>query len=120
MAFSIFAFLPWCQLRQGHATVDIFTTVLSLAANRWIVALWEVLFAIALLLVAWRLWAGTIQMKGYGQTTFILQFPIWWAYAAALGAAVVAAITALYVAYARLAGAVTGRPLLSKSSGETH
>ena len=24
--FAVFAFLPWCQLKRGHATVDLFTS----------------------------------------------------------------------------------------------
>jgi hypothetical protein len=28
IAFSIFAFLPICQLHGGHATVDIFTNLM--------------------------------------------------------------------------------------------
>ena len=33
-AFAVFAFLPWCQLMRGHATVDVFTSFLPAAANR--------------------------------------------------------------------------------------
>ena len=32
--FAVFAFLPWCQLNRGHATVDLFTSALSAGANR--------------------------------------------------------------------------------------
>ena len=35
VAFAIFAFLPWCQLNRGHATVDLFTSFLSERTNRW-------------------------------------------------------------------------------------
>ncbi|MEZ5448706.1 MAG: TRAP transporter small permease subunit [Thiolinea sp.] len=37
IAFAIFAFLPICQLRGGHATVDIFTTHLPKRANQFLV-----------------------------------------------------------------------------------
>jgi TRAP-type C4-dicarboxylate transport system permease small subunit len=78
----VFAFLPICQLRAGHATVDIFTSGLPDTANRVLLAIWEVLAAAVLALIAWRLGAGLASKLGNGETTFLLQFPVWWAYAA--------------------------------------
>lgn len=112
IAFAIFAFLPWCQLRSGHATVDLFTMRLPRAAGQWITAFWEVLFAAALLFIAWRLEDGMQGKLRNGETTFLLQFPVWWAYAASLAAAVVAAAVGLYVAGARVVTALTGRVIL--------
>ncbi len=116
IAFAIFAFFPWCQMRQGHARVDVFTAFLPLRANLAIAAFWEVLFALALILIAWRLGIGTQVIAGRGETTFMLQFPIWWAYAASFAAAVAAALVASYVALRRLQGAALGREVLPVES----
>ena len=48
VAFSIFSFLPLCQLYGSHATVDVFTAALPLRANRWIAAFWEIVLALVL------------------------------------------------------------------------
>jgi len=120
IAFSIFAFLPWCQLRQGHAVVDIFTAMMPGGLSRFLITFWDVLFALVLILISWRLYEGLIGKFGNGQTTFLLQFPIWWAYAASFAGSVVAALTGVYVAVLRLAGLVTGRHLLPVSGGSAH
>lgn len=119
MAFVIFAFLPITQLRDGHASVDVFTGLLGDRPNRMLTALWAILFAAVLVLIAWQLWAGTQDKILYGETTFLLQFPVWWGYAAALGAASVAALVAAYVAAVRVAELVTGEPILP-SEGAQH
>lgn len=98
IAFAIFAFLPICQLQRGHATVDVFTRFLPTKLQAMLVAFWEVALAAVIVLIAWRLYVGLDGKRGNGETTFILQFPVWWAYAASFVAAVVAALTALYCA----------------------
>lgn len=120
IAFAVFAFLPWCQIRQGHATVDVFTAMMSERANRVLVTAWDVLFALVLALLAWRLYEGMIGKVRNGETTFLLQFPIWWAYAASFFASVVAAVVGTYVAAVRVTGLVTGRHVLPVSGGSAH
>lgn len=112
IAFAIFAFLPICQLYTGHATVDVFTSRLPDRANAWLLAFWEVVLTLVVLLITWRLFAGLMDKFGNGETTFLLQFPIWWAYAASFLAALVASVTAIYCAVARVVFAATGRSLL--------
>lgn len=108
MAFAIFAFLPLCQLTGAHATVDIFTSRLPARMLLILRAMIEVLFACVLLTIAWQLWEGTQSKFRSGQTTFLIQFPIWWAYAASLSAAALAAVVGVYVAGRRALAAVTG------------
>jgi len=120
IAFAVFAFLPWCQLRLGHATVDIFTAMLPERGNRVLVTFWDILFALMLILIAWRLYEGMAGKFRNGQTTFLLQFPIWWAYAASFAASVVAALTGIYVAALRVIGIVTGRHVLPVTGGSAH
>jgi TRAP-type C4-dicarboxylate transport system permease small subunit len=109
IAFAIFAFLPLCQLRGGHATVDIFTSRLPPRANQALVAFWEVMLALVILVIGWRLFAGFTEKLGNGQTTFLLQMPVWWAYGASFAAAVVAGAVGLSCAFVRVTGAISGR-----------
>lgn len=108
IAFAVFSFLPICQVQAGHATVDLFTNALGRGTNRWLVAFWECLFAAVMVLIAWRLAAGLLGKYRNGETSMFLQFDIWWAYAACLVPATIAALVALWSAYDRLRAARTG------------
>lgn len=120
IAFAIFSFLPICQLYGGHATVDIFTQSLPKQANRMIMAFWEVILTLIIWLITWRLFAGLENKMDYGETTFLLQFPVWWSYAASFAAASVASIVAGYCAFGRVAEAATGRRFMPYSEGAIH
>jgi len=120
VAFSVFAFLPVCQYFGMHATVDVFTTMLGPRANRWIAAVWEIALTAIIILITARLFAGLQNKYAYGETTFLLQMPVWWSYAASFAAAVVASIVALYCAIMRLAEAITGATYLPTPMGADH
>jgi len=101
VAFAIFAFIPLCQVTAGHASVDVLTKVFPRIVNRFLQMIIDIAFAIALILIAWKLYDGMLSKQRYGETTFLLQFPIWWSYAASLFAAVIGAIAGVYMAAAR-------------------
>lgn len=117
--FAVFSFLPWCQLNRGHATVDVFTSFLSPGVNRIIDVVTELLMTFVIVLIAWRLWHGMQDKIRYNETTFILQFPVWWGFAAAMAAVVVAVIVSFFVLYVRVREAATGRTIL-QSQGAVH
>ena len=112
VAFAIFSFIPYCQITSGHATVDILTNLFPARLTRVLQAVIEIVFAAVLVLIAWKLYDGMLSKKSYGETTFLLEFPIWWSYAASLVAAVAAAIAGVYMAAARLYELVTNRQVI--------
>ena len=120
VAFAIFAFLPLCQLTNGHAAVDIFANMFPRWLDRTLRTLTEVLFAAVLILISERLYDGMLSKMRFGETTFLIQFPIWWAYAASFAGSVVTAAVAVYVAAVRLVEYVTGRDLLPAGEGTEH
>lgn len=120
MAFTIFCFLPLCQITAGHASVDIFTGQMSQKTNRVLRAIAEIGFAFVLILIAWKLKDGTVAKYGNGETSWLLQFPIWWAYALSLFAAVAAAVVAVYMAVMRVIEMTTGRVLVAQGGGADH
>nr|WP_321459779.1 TRAP transporter small permease subunit [uncultured Cohaesibacter sp.] len=120
IAFVIFAFLPVCQLYSAHATVDVFTSLLSSKTNRYIMAFWEIQLGLVILLITWRLFVGMENKMEYGETTYLIQFPVWWAYAASFAAAVVASMISCYCALARLAEIISGRHYLPYTEGAVH
>lgn len=101
-AFAVFAFLPWCQLRRGHATVDAFTRWLPVRLNRAIDLVAELMMTLAVVLIAWRLWHGMWDKISYGETTFILQFPLWWGFAASMIAAASGVVVSVFILFQRL------------------
>ena len=77
----------------------------------------ECLFALVLGLIAWRLLAGMEAKQRYGETTFLLQFPIWWAYAASFLGTFIAALVSFYLAALKFAEMLTGRKLIPENEG---
>lgn len=117
IAFTVFAFLPLCQLSGSHAKVSIVSDHLPLASQRYLIAGIDSIFAAVLILVAWRLSEGLVEKREFSETSFMLQFPIWWAYAISLAAAVIAAAAGLFVAGGRWTEAITGRQYLAQGEG---
>lgn len=115
VAFAIFAFFPICQLYNAHATVDVFTSALPPRALRVLRAFWEVVLSVTIIFISWRLYEGMQRYIGNGETTFFLQMPVWWSYAASFTAACVACLTAIYCAILRVGEATTGRTLLPEN-----
>lgn len=104
VAFAIFAFLPLTQLTGAHAKVDVFAKGLGERASSSLDTFWTIVMAVIVVLITWRLFVGMQDKMRYGETTYLIQFPIWWAYAASLVAAVTASIVSLYCAALRLTG----------------
>lgn len=114
IAFAIFSFLPWCQLTGGHASVDLFTSALPSRWNRFLVFFWEAVLSIVIVVIAWRLGVGMSDKMRYGETTFLLQMPVWYGFAASFAASLAAGLIAVYVAIVRLAEFWTDSDLLAQ------
>jgi TRAP-type C4-dicarboxylate transport system permease small subunit len=74
-AVAAFCFLPYCQLRRGNIFVDTFTLKLPRRWQRGIDALWDVVYAFAMALIAWRLGVGAGAAFASGENTMVLQLP---------------------------------------------
>lgn len=98
VAAAVFAFLPWCQMRGGHATVDLFAPAYGDAVNRALDLVIALAMCAAAAIIAWRLWLGMLDKQRYTETTQILQFPVWEAYLASLIGAVVFALVSAFCA----------------------
>jgi TRAP-type C4-dicarboxylate transport system permease small subunit len=120
VAFAIFAFMPLCQITGGHAAVDIFTSRLSPRADRVLQMVIDVLFAFVLVLIAVQLFAGLQSKLRSGQTSFQLEFPVWWGYALCMFGAAMAAIVSVYIAVMRIIGTLKGVDVLPQMEGAEH
>lgn len=79
-AFSIFCFLPWCTYQNGHATVDVFVAGFGTRLQSLLELIWNIALTGAIGLICWRLYSGMQEVKSYGETTQILEIPIWIGY----------------------------------------
>lgn len=104
VALIVFAFMPWCQARRGNVMVDSFTTRLPPRFQAALDALWEVVFAAMMALIAWRLGAGALEAARSSTTTMVLLLPIAPAIAACAILAGFTALIALAMAIVRFRG----------------
>ncbi len=109
MAFIIFAFMPLVTLNRGHASVEILTNAFSNGINRLIDLVADILLLVVAAYLTYRHYLGTLDKYGYGETTWILQFPLWWGYAAALVGAVIFVIICVFCVARSFNYLVTGR-----------
>jgi len=110
VAFAIMAFFPWCFITRGHATVDVFTMKLPNRVVHFIGFFWDALFAFVMAIITWRVYAGTLNKRDYGETSFLLEFPVWWGFAAVTAAAAVATFIAVWMVVVRVQDFVKGTP----------
>lgn len=74
-AVAAFCFLPFCQLKRGNIFVDTFTLKLPQRWRDGIDALWDVVYGLAMALIAWRLGVGARSAFASGENTMVLQLP---------------------------------------------
>lgn len=107
--FAVFSFLAWCHLQREHASVEILTLQFSAFANRVIDVIVDALMLLVASILAHQHWLGTLDKFAYGETSFILRFPVWWAYAAGLVGAVVFVLVCVWCLISSTAAILTWR-----------
>jgi TRAP-type C4-dicarboxylate transport system permease small subunit len=91
-ALAVFCFMPWAHLKRGHAEVDLLwraypaplQRLLSITADALMCGLW--------VLLTWRMGLAMLDYRANSEVTFILQFPVWWGYAASMVPAVLGCV----------------------------
>jgi TRAP-type C4-dicarboxylate transport system permease small subunit len=81
-ALGAFAFLPLCQSRHGNVIVDTFTARLPERARRGLDALWDLVYAAIIAIIAWRLVVGALDAFASQTTSMVLGIPQGYAIAA--------------------------------------
>ena len=115
-ALAVFYFLPWCQLRRGHVTVDILTDAFPTRIRAVFGLIGDLLITVASAVILRQLWLGFGEKFPYGsdavrdalgmnykpfypETTYELQVPVWILYGAALLGAAMMVIVGLYTVW---------------------
>lgn len=85
-AFVVFCALPYCQIRYGHVSVDILSRRFVPLLSYLIAIISHSAMSVIAFIITRQLYLGMMDKYLWGETTFILQLPAWWGYAAALPA----------------------------------
>ena len=81
-ALAVFSFLPLCQAHRGNIMVDTFTNRLPPGVQRGLDALWDLVYAGMMGIIAWRLAVGAFDTIRSQTVSMMLALPIGWAIAA--------------------------------------
>ncbi len=100
MAEAVFAFLPWAQLKEAHAQVNLFRLAMPDAWDKALDVLFNLAMTFATTFGAWCLYLGFLDKLSYCETTFIAQIPVWQGYTAGLVGAVGFAIVSVFFRFA--------------------
>ena len=74
---AVFAYLPYTQARRGNITVDTFTSWLPRRVQAWIDALWDLVYAGIMAVLAVGLAIGASEASASGEATMQLQLIVW-------------------------------------------
>ena len=95
---AVFAFFPWCHVRNGNIVVGFFTSTMRPRHRAALDAVHGVVFTAVAGLITWRLFVGGVHKYLDGETTLFLGIPLHWGYfSALLGAGMLTAVCALVV-----------------------
>lgn len=109
---AAFLFLPLCQFKRGHVTVDLFSDWLSRRMRLGLEAIWQIIFAVVWVALAWRLLTGGLETYEYHDRTMLLRFPIWFVYLPAVFGTFLSALVAFCNAVPLLRGQKTSAGIL--------
>ena len=98
IALAISMALPWCQWQRANITVDFFTQTLRPRAQAALDAAGCLLVAAMCALLAWRTGVAAVAVQAAGESTMVLELPMWWVYAALAPGLALAALIALWQA----------------------
>lgn len=90
------ALLPYCEMVAGHLRVDFFTAHASERTRRLLDAFSHLLLALVAALIAWRTGVAANSLRLVGETSMMLSWPVWPAWAALVPSFVLFAAAGLY------------------------
>jgi TRAP-type C4-dicarboxylate transport system permease small subunit len=115
-AFAASTFFAYCHLNHGDVKVDFFTHNWSPAKVAWLDAMGSLLLALFAALIAWRTAAGAWTLKEAGETSAILDWPLWLTQMSMVPGFVLLAAAGLYMAGAHIRRAVQARQAPARES----
>ena len=83
-AVGVFLFFPYTQAVGGNIAAEFFTAGLSPRHRRLLDVANDIVFTLVAMLLTWRLAVGFLDKFSTGETTILIQIPLWWAYGVAV------------------------------------
>lgn len=115
-AIAVFFFLPYCQLKRGHVTVDILVNLFPPRVQAVFGLIGDMVITAASILILRQLWLGFGEKFPYGsdalrdslamgykpffpETTYELEVPVWILYGVAVFGAAVMVLVSVYTVF---------------------
>ena len=80
-AVVVAAFLPYAQFRRANIIVDFFTTGASVHTQRRMDAFGTLLYTLVMALLCWRVAVGGMDIRTSGESSMLMNLPLWIPYA---------------------------------------
>jgi TRAP-type C4-dicarboxylate transport system permease small subunit len=98
----VFTFMPLAQLRRGYVIVDLFTYRAPATVKARLDAAADVVFALCMALIAWRMFEGGLDIAATGERTPELHLRYWWAFAIGVPSLALLVVACLHTAWIEL------------------
>jgi TRAP-type C4-dicarboxylate transport system permease small subunit len=92
------AFFAFCHLNHGDVKVDFFTATAPSWVNHALDAFGSLLVGLVGGVLTWRVYVGAIATRENGETSAILDIPVWWAQIAMVPGFAMLALAGFYMA----------------------
>lgn len=96
-AFASAAFFAYCHLTHGDVKVDFFTAGMTSGRRLFLDSVGSLLVGLMGSLLAWRTWVGAMSLKEAGESSAILEVPVWIAQAMMVPSFVLLALAGFYM-----------------------
>ncbi|MBZ4211682.1 MAG: TRAP transporter small permease [Rhodoferax sp.] len=96
-AFASATFFAYCHLMHGDVKVDFFTANMSSQRRVLLDSAGSLLIALLGALLAWRTGVGALSLKEAGESSAILEIPVWLAQALMVPSFVLMALAGFYM-----------------------
>ena len=96
-AFASASFFAYCHLMHGEVKVDFFTANLAAPKRRFLDAVGSLLVGLVGTLLAWRTWVGALSLREGGESSAILEIPVWIAQALMVPSFILLALAGFYM-----------------------
>lgn len=96
-AFASATFFAYCHLTHGDVKVDFFTAHMTTQRRMLLDSAGSLLVGLLGLLLAWRTGAGALSLKEAGESSAILEIPVWLAQALMVPSFLLLALAGFYM-----------------------
>ncbi|MDA1088772.1 MAG: TRAP transporter small permease [Proteobacteria bacterium] len=79
-AIAVTLFLPYCHLKRGNVIVDLFMSWAPRRVQSFLDVIGSLILAAISGMLTWRMYLGGFDVHKFGDTTYILALPLWWAF----------------------------------------